>query len=684
MTPIRTHAFLLSPTPVFRARMNYGTGLPDYPVAEVAYDTVTLGADSDVLAGMTVTFGTASGADDLGRQRIRKAADGTFIFIGNSSEGIFDGQVTLQDNAYITVWDDYRVWAKLPRIDRSGSTAILYKDYDIDASGLVEYQRPVANVGSGGYAATIDSGSSLITHEFDGSGSYQFDSGGTTITGVVSYSWDVDDGTITVGVSTDATITATFPPGFRWVKLTVEADSGKTHTRQIPVFARDPDADVCIAHQVTSYHVTAQGQEVSLRILQDLPRATYPDGTLLMLWADGDPAGLIHFIGWHQSDDSNVQAGRTATLRDSTLHFVDVAGRLKRLPGMSQIVRSTSITVTADQTIAPGATALPVLAIERVIPSGTTLAFNLGHSVTLSSTAGIGAISLTISAAAASITFGETAVYTLATPVRWDETNTPNFLYYAWYLLAWHSTALELGGLFPSQFYPDILPSLQFHELGSDEGDLYTQVESIVSLVDPDHHLSCTRSGNLLIELDPNMLVDADRTVYVVGTYTPTHWNQLTFSDERTPRVYRLTAYAIVSTPALDTAKKCIAPNSAEGQGGQSLELTNRYTDDQYTLNYVEGNRYAKANSRYGPWRATMPIDNVGSEINPARRQFMELTADSAPRPFPTEFARALVTEAEYNFDYAPTGTTVTATLTFEAETIGPAAATVTAENGFV
>lgn len=48
--------------------------------------------------------------------------------------------------------------------------------------------------------------------------------------------WDVKDGTITVGTAASERITATFPPGFRWVDLTVTDSNGATHTKHIPVF----------------------------------------------------------------------------------------------------------------------------------------------------------------------------------------------------------------------------------------------------------------------------------------------------------------------------------------------------------------------------------------------------------------------------------------------------------------
>ena len=96
--------FLLKPTVIFQAQVNslsFG-----YPLGQVPYDGVTAGDYTAVQPGMTVLFGTAPGGDDLGRQRVRRAATDTTLYIGRSSRGVRDGEVDLQDDAHITVLDD--------------------------------------------------------------------------------------------------------------------------------------------------------------------------------------------------------------------------------------------------------------------------------------------------------------------------------------------------------------------------------------------------------------------------------------------------------------------------------------------------------------------------------------------------------------------------------------------------
>jgi hypothetical protein len=673
------------------AQVNFG-GTFSYPALFIPFDNATVtGATANVRPGMTVTVGTTPGADDLGRQRVWNNVVTTgHLEVGRFSIGVHDGELTMIDGTYLTVYDDYRVWAKLPYLDNSGSDVVTYKDGRLLPVHVAQV-RAVAN-GGPGYAATIDPSTHLITRVFDGGGSFQFDSGGTTINAVASYDWDLVDGTPTAGATNTYTVTATFPAGFRWVKLTVTSDDGLPHTCQIPVFARDPDADVCIDHQISGYKITPQGQEVSLKILQDLSRDTYPDGTLLMLFSDDAATPSIRFIGWHESDDNTMQSSRTGSVRDTTMHFVDVAGRLKKLPGMSLVVRSMQTIVTSQSIPGPGYVLIEVLPLERSIPAGTVLHFvTAGIDATLSATAAVGQSHIDVNPlSGGGIFFGENALYDASPATRWDETGTANFFFYAFFLLFYHSTALELADFLPSTHLPTILARRQFHELASDESDLFSQVENVVSLVDPDHHLNCTRDGQLRLEVDPFLIADVDRPRDLSDIFGPIDFNQVSFSDEREPKIFRLTAYALFSQPYGDTALKCVAPGSGEGQGGQSMELANRYCDDFYidaqtTFNLVEGNRYARANARHGAVTITVPFSNISNTFDLARMEYVALDVGPMRRNFAYEVGSdGIVSDIDVSFDYSDRGATATATITWLAETIGPPAVTVTPDGKFI
>lgn len=346
--------FLLQPVTVFAARVNQASFT--YPLAEVTFDSVTTGTYASVIPGMTVLFGTTAGADDLGRQRVRKAATSDTFYIGRSSQGNRDGEVNLQDNAFITVLYDFRVWAKIPYADVSSDTppqTTWYKDHDIAVGSNTSAPPPVANC-SPGVMATIDESTSLITVTFEGDESFAVADGAS----ISTYAWDVNDGTITVGTSASTNIVATFPAGFRWVSLTVTDDNGESHTARCPVFARDPEDDATIdAFEITSHRITAQGQTLSVRISQDIAASSYPDGTLCMI-ADGEPPGIndrshMLFIGWHTTDPASIAGARVDTFRETTLNLVDVAGRLQELVAFSQEVETATTPADWDQMTSP-------------------------------------------------------------------------------------------------------------------------------------------------------------------------------------------------------------------------------------------------------------------------------------------------------------------------------------------
>jgi hypothetical protein len=210
---------------VFAARVNQASFT--YPIAEVEFDTITVGAFTDAKFGLTVLFGSTEGASDLGRQRIRATTSATTLKIGWSSRGVRDGEVNLADDAYITVIDDYRAWAKIPRITNDGT---LYKDYNITA-GIGILSPPVAN-GGVGILDFFDPITEVITKDFDGTSSFTTSPGAT----ITTYAWDFADGTpASSAASTVAGVT--FPPGFRWVTLTVTDSNARQHAHYIPVVA---------------------------------------------------------------------------------------------------------------------------------------------------------------------------------------------------------------------------------------------------------------------------------------------------------------------------------------------------------------------------------------------------------------------------------------------------------------
>lgn len=327
--------FLHIPTPLFQARVNM-PGTITYPVTELIFDTVTLGAYTGIEFDMTLLLGTAAGLDDLGRVRVQKAATATAIPVARISQGVEDGTLYVQDNAYITVWgDDFRVWSRLPYIT-PGEDGVAYKDGDIASLSYNEEIPPVVIMGAG-TAGTIDAITGLLTVAFDASESYPMADGAT----IVSWAWDLKGGVAVAGSISSSTVTATFTPGFRQIALTIVDSNAIANTGRRPILAINPAADPTIPFDLEGApRFTAAGQTVAVRLLDNRLRSTYPDGCLAMMW-DGEPSSPsdrshIRLIGWHQSDSVSIRAGKTGLERGTVLNLVDVAGRLATLPGFPQ------------------------------------------------------------------------------------------------------------------------------------------------------------------------------------------------------------------------------------------------------------------------------------------------------------------------------------------------------------
>jgi hypothetical protein len=327
------HVYLHIPVALFKARVNMAS--VTYPVTRLTFDTVTLGTFDDVEPDMTLLLGSAEGLDDLGRVRVQNVATVANIPVGRVSRGVEDGQLEVTDNAYITVLDDYRVWAKLP-YETLTDPSETFKDSDVAVGDFGTEPPPVAIMGAH-FADYIDPITGLITVAFDGSASYCMADGAT----IVSYAWVIGDGTVTVGSISAATLTATFPAGKRWVHLSVVDSNGKGHTGHRFILAVDPASDVTLqTGTVELQRLTIAGQTLTVRLYGDVLRTTFPDGTLVMLWHDAPSSpsdrSFLKFVGWHQSDTWAMRATKNGLVRDTVLTCLDVAGRLDTLPGFPQ------------------------------------------------------------------------------------------------------------------------------------------------------------------------------------------------------------------------------------------------------------------------------------------------------------------------------------------------------------
>lgn len=594
--------FLLAPEPVFKARVN-NPGTFAFPISNLEYDTVTLGTYSNIWPNQTVFLGSTEGASDLGVTRVRTLPDSNTLPVGLSSQGNHYGEIDPTDNCYITVLSDWRVWPKIPRIDADGTR---YMDGALDWATYGEFSPPVAIAGAA-YVGTIDSGTGKITVAFDASDSFTTHPGAT----IASYGWAVGDGTITVGTSSSAAITATFDAGFRWVTVAVADSNSQFHYKHIPVLAIDPEDDPCISNFLIERHtIRPDGQEMTVRIRESIPATTYPDNTLALVF-DGEPSAAsdrsnLVLMGWIEQEPAEIDATETGTLKDVALTIVDVAGRLKSLPGFPQLIE---------------------------------------HN---------------------------------ASPDQWGEMDTPDINRYIHFLLQWQTTALDLADYTPAPTGDDYT----FKVLGSDGANLFDQVNRRAQAMIPDHLLTCDTKGALRVLPDPLLQDTADRTSTVQATLDGNDYSNLTYTQQRHPRVHWLRSNAILAdTSAVNTAF-CIAPGTSPGWGESAQDDGEHLALSQAGLNTVTGHRYARLNAPQSLFRLTL-AEGSRQGIEPAELTWVRLTipsAAAAQRGLTLTNERGLVQQIDVRYQATRTGLIKTYVLTWERETSGIAATTVIVE----
>lgn len=150
--------------------------------------------------------------------RVRKTGTTPDLYINETSAPI-------AANDYIFIIDDYPVANKMRRIAEDGT---YYVDYDVTYRKTAPTETNLPSAVAGFVSGSV------LTVEFDSVP--QVIASGATIS---TYAWDVEDGTITVGTAASASITVTFPAGFRWVKLDITDSNSNIRRFRIPVWAFD-------------------------------------------------------------------------------------------------------------------------------------------------------------------------------------------------------------------------------------------------------------------------------------------------------------------------------------------------------------------------------------------------------------------------------------------------------------
>lgn len=281
-------------TVIFSRAVNMAT--ITYPVTAITFDNAYsgTGAFGDVKEDQEIIVYSQNTSTVKGRLRVAAGgASSTVLQVNEFAQGYLD----LKDNDRFEILSYWSIWDKLLEASKN-----FRKDSRITYSDQGSNPNPVAN-GGGCWFGFVDSGQTYATIQFDGTTSFRVDPD----SGSLSYSWNVADGTITVGTSASSAITATFPVGFRHVILTVtDSAASKTHVKYIPVYVYST-ASIPLAVQLDQL---AGDVESGWRGTFKLPKgseaslSSLPDGAFICYFEDE------YYNTTHASYGSNAPVNR--------------------------------------------------------------------------------------------------------------------------------------------------------------------------------------------------------------------------------------------------------------------------------------------------------------------------------------------------------------------------------------
>lgn len=340
------YTYVHKPTVVFAAQCVAASTA--YPASSILYDNVTTGSYTDLREGMLLTLGTTAGSDNLGRVLVRNElgtiADAAQIKITRVSQGVGWGEINITNDAYITVYDHYPVYALPPTISQQG---VIFKNGSVTFSAN-GHQRPVANAG-GDLLFIVEDALDEVTHTFGTTASFKTHPDATS---TLTYSWSFPG--CTPSTSTSAAPSVDIPVGKRYISLTVTDSLGNTRTaRALVVVATRDDPDLLEQYTIQQHYERADGQEVIINLQQELDRSTYIDGTEVLMCTDQYTDGVgvtgyqhMIFAGFLMGNSVSSTHSREGHYTTGTLRCVDVAGRLRMLPAFPMTLERESSPTT--------------------------------------------------------------------------------------------------------------------------------------------------------------------------------------------------------------------------------------------------------------------------------------------------------------------------------------------------
>jgi len=602
------YAAIHNPAVVFQARVNMASVV--YPVDTLTFDTVSVGAYTDILEEQLLILGTSAGASDLGRVWVhgdinRVVATATTINISRVSQGRHDGELDVSDDVFISVLDLRTLRSAAPWIDAISSPddPLTWKDGIIPYSSFNVFQ-PVPIMG-GDRLKIVETSGDTATFDFDCSDSYTTD---PAADGTFTPQWDVGDGAIISGGVNTTAITVEYPvaPHDRYIQCQITDNLGHIAIGYRLVMVKDKaNADLISKFQITRGTKRADGHDITLRVSSPIPFDTYPDGTEILIvqrerYGDaftgslaGQPdAEAQWFSGWLQSEQNTGEATQKGFIARSELTLLDAAGRMKTVPGYPQVVVRESA------------------------------------------------------------------------PLGWTEMQGANIDRYVYWLWRWHSNLITRVDF----RWSGTLDDYGFSTLGSDGKSLWEQASERTQAIA--YALVCDQNGRLWMRPDPQLAPTAAqvsefsltipaRTNTVIVPILTKDWSNYRYTYTRPPRIHWNWGNAIkVTTVDVDTLTDiptlfCVAPGLSPNQGLGEQTSGAQLAISQEELNCREGNRIAaRMNNKYGYLETNIRPGDAG--YDPALMQWVTFTIDAntaGPRGRTMAAPNFLPIEVNYNYD---------------------------------
>lgn len=322
-TPPRYHAAqylsLCPNTTVFAARVNQATFTASF--AQITFDTVTTGAFTDLLHGMTVYLSASNdirAAYFVGRVR----ADSSGVVATSTVLNINETSADVSDNDFIFVINDFRVWDKLAR----ESSGVQLKDFALTFRQLP----PVIYGLKSAYAGIVSGSPEGLTIAFAASAI-----AGTSGATISSYAYTIVTGmTVTAGSAATANVTIRFDAGFYWLKLVVTDSGSRTATRYIPVWSVPTDLSAQVALGFTGSQISGDlstGFNATIEAFDGI--SSVYDNTLAVIWdvesyngVATNIIGNVRFVGRLRNETDSGQSDETYSYLTTTAFEIEGAG----------------------------------------------------------------------------------------------------------------------------------------------------------------------------------------------------------------------------------------------------------------------------------------------------------------------------------------------------------------------